>query len=206
VTTGSCNLAGLSTRGVTRTGMADALTRVLTTRHTGAAWLATRDSFDVTRKVLSLLMAPVAGFHSEGCARRAMLLAVAAVGDRMVASVRAVADPGTFRRSDSTSHWRIDHSCTAATPQLVETDMRTLGTFSTVARFLAPVKTAGEELAAGERAGMLDQDAAVFAALVPAAASFGFALLPTSCIISSGGQLGAGHLLVHVPASTSDYG
>ena len=80
--------------------MADALTRVLTTRHTGAAWLATRDSFDVTRKVLSLLMAPVAGFHSEGCARRAMLLAVAAVGDRMVASVRAVADPGTFRRSN----------------------------------------------------------------------------------------------------------
>ena len=135
--------------------MAGTLAGVLAAGHSSTAGFSTRDSLDVASQVLPLLVAPVAGLDSEGGAGGALLLAVAVVGDGMVASVWSTADPGTFRWSHTTGHWGKDHSCATATGELVETDVGTLWAFSTVTRFLASVECAGEQLAACEGARVL---------------------------------------------------
>lgn len=122
-------------------------------------------------QVLPLLVSPVTHLGSEGGAGRALLLTVAVVSDWMITIVAPAADPGTFGWSNPTGHRRKNHSCATVTGELVETDIGTFWAFSTVTWFLASVESTGEQLAAGERARVLEQDAAVFAALVSSTVS-----------------------------------
>ena len=69
--------------------------------------------------------------------------------------------------------------------------------------FSTPKATA---MAAGERARVLEQDAAVFTALVSSTTSLRLALFSTPGVISPCGQLDAWHLLVHMPTPTLDQG
>jgi len=206
MTTGACHLAGLSTGSRTRPCMAGTLAGVLAAGHASTAWFPTGDTLNVASQVFPLFMSTIAGLDSKCGAGRALLLTVAIVGDGMVASMGSAADPGTFGWSDSTGHWWIDHSCATATGKLVKTDVWTLWTFSTVTRFLASVESAGEQLAAGERARVLEQDAAVFTTLVSSTTSLRLALFSTSGVISPCGQLNARHLFVHMPTPTLDEG
>ena len=204
--TGPCHLAGLSAVSRTRPCMAGTLAGVLTAGHASTTRFPTGNTLYVASQILPLFVSPVAGLDGEGGAGRALLLTVAVVGDGMVAIVGPTADSGTFGWSDPTGHRRIDHSCTTATGKLVKTDIGTLGAFSAVARFLASVESTGEQLAAGERARVLQQDATVFAALVSSTTSLRLALFSTSRVISPCGQLNAWHLLVHMPTPTLDKG
>ena len=192
--------AALGTRGRAGAGVAGAGARVLAARHPGATGSATRDALNVAGKVLPLLVAPVAGLHSERCTGRAGLLAVAVVTHRMRTIVAPPARPAALRRPDSAGHGRVQHRHAAGAGKLVEADHGAAGALAPVTGLLAAVLGAREELAAEERAGVVRQDAALLATLVPATQPLGLALLPAPGVVRPAGQFGAGQLLVHVAA------
>ena len=79
-------------------------------------------------------------------------------------------------------------------------------TVASVAVFLTVVQFAGEELVTDERTGMFHPDAAELSTLVPPAAPLLLTSPPAASIVSPGGHLCTGEVLVHEATATLDTG
>jgi len=179
---------------------------MLTTGQCLATRSATRNSLHQTRDVAPRLVTTVAQLGGEGGAGRTLGITVAGVQDWVVTGVRSGAGLGAVRRSGATWYWRIHHTGSTLTPQLIKADIVACLAVARVTQVLTMVEFAAQQPVTDLSAGVLHSDTTHFSTLVSSTHPFFLTLLLTPGIISSGCEVGAGNVLVHGSAPASHPG
>jgi len=190
----------------TFTRVTDPLTAVTATGEGLPALSAAGDSLHQAGNILTILVAAVTELGGERGTRGAVLLAVTRVGDGVVTRVPPPAGLPTLRGLGAAVHRGIDHTGPTLATQLVKTHIGTPLTVPRVTKVLTVMQPAGQELVTDEGAGVVQPDAALIAALVTATAPPLLTSPAAPGVISPGGQLGAGDLLVHGAAPAPHLG
>ena len=166
VTTVSRSRTGLSALVSAGSGVTDARTLMLTTGQCLATRSATRNSLHQTRDVAPRLVTTVAQLGGEGGAGGTLDITVAGVQDWVVTGVRSGAGLGAVRRSGATWYWRIHHTGSTLTPQLIKADIVACLAVARVTQVLTMVEFAAQQPVTDLSAGVLHSDTTHFSTLV----------------------------------------
>jgi len=167
---------------------------------------STRDSLHQTGNIPPLLVSPIAELGGEGGAGGTLGLTVAVVSHRVATRMLSPAQFSALWWPGTTWHRGEGDSSSTVAGKLCEADIVAGVAVPLVTGSLTPVQTTGEHSATQQGAGVLHLDTAQLSTLVLPTLSLLLTSFATPCIVSTGGQLHAGHLLVHVAAPALDTG